>query len=301
MATSAPFLPSTTAACDSAEARLRPFSGRSPDSGAPGLDSSETREPRAGSRAHFAGIDDGERRRSRLARGISAACKWLQGRSLSTSGRCVFGTLTYRPDVPWSPGHIKSYFNALRKWAERGGFKLRYVWVMELQRNGRPHYHFLVWLPFGIKLPMPDRSYWHHGSSNVKWSDTGTHRYLTKYLSKGSDELIVPRGARMWGVGGLEIDGRAFVRWETLPLYVRQWFREQQKVVRVKGGGWMASETGEYLHAVALVDGEWKSMGTAEGNYRASEQYRLWALRRNAEIDARAVALDARRVPEAVP
>ena len=266
----------------------------------PGLDSSETKGTEPGSRAHFAGIDDGERRISRMRRGITAAAKWLQGRSQQSAGRCVFGTLTYSPDVPWSAGHVKTYFNALRKWAERGGFKLRYIWVMELQKNGRPHYHFLVWLPLGVKLPMPDRSYWHHGISNVKWADSGTHRYLTKYLSKGSAELPIPRGARMWGVGGIVIDCRANVRWNTLPLYVRKFYGTQQKISRVYGGGWMAVETGEYLPPVVLIDGAWHNVGSPEGNYRASEQYRLWVMRRNAEIDARAVALDALRVPATV-
>ena len=52
-------------------------------------------------------------------------------------------TLTYRDDVDWSPRQVSNYLKCVREWARRKGIFIHYVWVLELTKRGRPHYHVL--------------------------------------------------------------------------------------------------------------------------------------------------------------
>jgi len=52
-------------------------------------------------------------------------------------------TLTYRDDVDWSPRQVSNYLKCVREWARRKGIFIHYVWVLELTKRGRPHYHIL--------------------------------------------------------------------------------------------------------------------------------------------------------------
>ena len=68
---------------------------------------------------------------------------------------------------------------------------LHYVWVLELTKRGRPHYHVLFWLPKGVSMPKADKQgWWKHGMTR-----SGGHSpvgYLCKYTSK---VLILIHGA----------------------------------------------------------------------------------------------------------
>ena len=44
-------------------------------------------------------------------------------------------TLTYRPDVEWSPRQVSSYLKCVREWARRKGIFIHYVWVLELTKK----------------------------------------------------------------------------------------------------------------------------------------------------------------------
>src|SRR5690606_13814726 len=64
----------------------------------------------------------------------------LQGRRY----KAAMVTLTYRDDVEWTPKQVTGYLKAVREWYRRKhGQALRYVWVLELTKRGRPHYHVL--------------------------------------------------------------------------------------------------------------------------------------------------------------
>src|SRR5690606_16986167 len=126
---------------------------------------------------------------------------------------------TYRPDAAWRPEHISQALAAWRK--EMRGRRLRYVWVLELTKAGKPHYHVMVWLPAGVLLEKPDRSgAWPHGMSRIEWARNAVG-YLVKYASKGTDGINLPRGARLFGVGGLNADSRLKRAWAMLPRYQR--------------------------------------------------------------------------------
>ena len=67
------------------------------------------------------------------------------------------------------------------------GIFIHYVWVLELTKRGRPHYHVLFWLPRGISMPKADKQgWWRHGMTNTVPARSPVG-YLCKYTSKGID------------------------------------------------------------------------------------------------------------------
>jgi hypothetical protein len=164
-------------------------------------------------------------------------------------GRWCFATLTYREDVTWLAQQMSAFTDHLRQYAKRSGFKLRYVWALEMTKRGRPHYHLCIWLPKGRTLPKPDkRGWWPHGCTNVKWARNAVG-YLAKYASKGVEDHLwkcIPKGARMCGHGGISPDGRMELRYWKLPTWVRAVFDHVTDVKRSKGG-FIDRDTGEYL------------------------------------------------------
>lgn len=159
----------------------------------------------------------------RMQRGVVAAARAINNALVDdgvTFGAALI-TLTYRPDVKWSSRHVATCLDLYRKWAKRKGFTLRYVWVLELQRNGKPHYHLILWLPTGMTPPKPDKQgWWPHGMTNCKWARSPVG-YIAKYASKGTDGVL-PKGARLFGHGGLNIHQRAEVVWSTAPRWLRR-------------------------------------------------------------------------------
>jgi len=163
-------------------------------------------------------------------------------------GSAAFLTPTYRPDVQWEPRHISDLLERMRHWLERRGHKMRFVWVMELQKNGRPHYHILIWLPKGLTLPKPDKQgWWPHGMTNIQRAKNPVG-YIAKYASKGENGgFSFPAGARTYGSGGLIGDSLDEARWWKLPLWARELSMPDQKLRRRIGGGILIPDTGEIL------------------------------------------------------
>ena len=93
-------------------------------------------------------------------------------------------TLTYREDVEWSPRQVSGYLKCVREWARRKDIFIHYVWVLELTKRGRPHYHVLFWLPKGVSMPKADKQgWWKHGMTRSEWAHSPVG-YLCKYTSK---------------------------------------------------------------------------------------------------------------------
>lgn len=154
-------------------------------------------------------------------------------------------TLTYAgTNADWDPRHISAALHGARQWAKRSGFALRYVWVAELQKRGVIHYHLCVWLPRGVRMPKWDaRGWWVHGMSNRVVARNAVP-YLLKYMSKGTDVSAgtFPRGARLYGVGGLEKSLQRARRWLNLPRFVQCNSDTSDRWVRAEGGGWTAPD-----------------------------------------------------------
>ena len=160
----------------------------------------------------------------RMTRGVIHTAR-VMSESLRSRGiayRSAFITLTYAPEVKWSPLHIAMLLDHYRKWCLRRRVEFRYVWVMELTQAGRPHYHIVAFLPPGITPPLPDKQgWWPHGKTQAKWARSPVG-YLAKYASKGSDGRgELPKGARLWGSGGVSRELRPALRWALAPSWVR--------------------------------------------------------------------------------
>ena len=169
-----------------------------------------------------------------------------------------FVTLTYRGVNDSRPDHIGSAIQRFRNWCKARKVACRYTWVAELQGRGAVHYHLLAWLPHGLVMPKWDlprprgrAPWWPHGMSNRQEAYSGVG-YLMKYLSKLGEFHRFPKGLRLYGIGGLDVQGRNMRSWYNLP----QWCKNQYGVGEIKRGthGHMVRETGEILSSPYRVE-----------------------------------------------
>ena len=189
-------------------------------------------------------LDPQQIRLRRLRRAVVTASRLHQEALTRTSSRfrVAMLTLTYADIDGWKPHHIKELLRHIRQYLKRRGHAFRYAWVAELQERGAVHYHLLAWLPRGMTLPKPDkRGWWPHGSTRIEWAKKAVSyiaKYASKTNSKGGD---LPKGIRLYGIGGLERPDRHERAWWMLPQYIREYSpdpRENGPAKRAKGGGW---------------------------------------------------------------
>lgn len=111
--------------------------------------------------------------------------------------RLLMITLTYKDPSQWQTNAINTYMRALR--SKLAGSLLAYIWVAETQKRGAIHYHVLVLVKQGSRVPMPDKSgMWPWGHSNIQTARTPY--YICKYVSKQfQKEGDLPKGARVCG------------------------------------------------------------------------------------------------------
>lgn len=195
-------------------------------------------------------VDKVQARCTRLRKNLGLGAKMLcQGDSRTA----WMLTLTYARAGDWKPSHVAQCLDHLRKWANRRGFKLRYLWVMETQTRksgdqigeSAPHYHLVVWLPGGVELPHLDtQGWWTHGLTNAVKA-VAPVRYVMKYASKFDNAGSFPKGARIYGMGGLTQDHRDMRRWVNWPSFVQANASYKCRWTRATGGGWLAHATGE--------------------------------------------------------
>jgi len=209
-----------------------------------------------------------ERRVNRLKRSV-----WASGHlhGLAENGFrpavCWFVTLTYARANDWAANHIQKAVMAFRNWCVSKGVPCRYTWVAEIQpkrleRTGDAvvHYHLLAWLPVGVSMPFWDKptrkmngfrvEFWPHGMANTEKAFSGVG-YLMKYLSKLGELTIFPKGLRLYGIGGLTLQGRSVRTWYNLP----EWVKRTCGVGDVKkvGNAFVMRDTGEILDPVYSV------------------------------------------------
>lgn len=200
-------------------------------------------------------IDPAESRLKRMRRSVLTSSRLLRDevRPGFRPGKWAMLTLTYRPDSEWDRRHVSQLLHSIRQYLKRKGHQLRYVWVMELHKSGKPHYHIGLCLPRGITLPMPDkRGWWGHGSTRIEWAKH-VIGYMAKYLSKGSAEDRLPKGARISGTGGLSEESRREKRWWLSPRDLREAMGPCGNPFRAPGGGWIDRASGELFPATWAV------------------------------------------------
>lgn len=165
-------------------------------------------------------------------------------------------TLTYRPDVEWSAKQITGYIKCVMQWAKRRGYSIYYVWVLELTKKGRPHYHVMWWLPRGVTMPKADKiRWWSHGMTKSEWARSPVG-YLCKYTSKGIDPKSVgkiPPRARLHGNGGFTAALKLVKAWHCAPAWVKELISLSDKT-RKKGRYWVNLRSGMGIASPYVFD-----------------------------------------------
>lgn len=191
--------------------------------GAPGLVSSATSDTPDACQALVAELDRERRRFGRMRRVILTAGRLMAD---TWKGRCdwLFVTLTYRPGAEMRAGDVSMFVKRMREWLRRRQLPCRYVWSLEEQAGtGQPHYHVMVQVPKGFSLPFADEiGWWTHGSTNTQRARRAVG-YLAKYASKAG-RILKWRGARAYGVSGLQANQRAVLSFWRAPRWVRAAF-----------------------------------------------------------------------------
>lgn len=225
---------------------------RAPDTCLPGLVSSYETKSTA-KRAYR-----GEKRISRLRKAVPIAARHMSGAAQAGGFRFSVAmiTLTYRPDVQWSPNHVRDFQSCIEAYLARRGLRYRAVWVIEQTQRGVPHYHVLIWLNRahleGRRLPKPDdRGWWPHGLTRIEWARNAIG-YLVKYASKAQHATKFPKGCRLFGIRGLQGDFRRCYRLEMLPYWVKDRMGRETLCKRLTGGWWL-SENGELFRSPWMI------------------------------------------------
>jgi hypothetical protein len=171
---------------------------------------------------------------------------------------CCMITLTYRDYVEWSPLHISEFQQSIYRYLHRLGVRYRAIWVLELTRRNRPHYHLLVWVPrsrlVGRVMPKPDYlGWWPHGMTNRQWSHSPVG-YLVKYASKFDPLSKPPHGARLHGVRGLTGTFLRAHRLHMLPSWIKEKTGPQvlSKRLQASDGHWLTDQ-GELVRSPNII------------------------------------------------
>lgn len=203
--------------------------------------------------ADWISVDKVQARCTRLRKNLGVAAKWLsQG-----GGIPYMLTFTYRRVDDWDTCHVRDALRHLRMWLKRAyGWRLRYLWVMETAKRksgdqigqSAPHYHVVVWVPVQVSrdaLKFDDTGWWPHGLTNVVKA-VAPVRYVMKYASKFDNVGAFPKGARIYGIGGMDVDGARCRRWVNWPSFVQGLASVSCAFRRAVGGGWIDGSTGEF-------------------------------------------------------
>jgi hypothetical protein len=141
-------------------------------------------------------IDQVKVRYDRMRKRIKALSDVLSG---VPGARLVMVGLTYKPGDGYEPNHIRDFMSLAKR--KLGTKLLGYAWVGEMQERGAIHYHVLLYLAKGARLPKPDKAgWWKHGSSSV--TSAKSPYYLLSYTKKKyqKDYDKFPKGMRAFAV-----------------------------------------------------------------------------------------------------
>jgi hypothetical protein len=200
-----------------------------------------------------------QRRIRRMRRVVIASAEASRDVLSSGGGRwdTLLVTLTYRPGAKFGACHVREYIAATNLELKRRRIRARYQWVLELTKSGNPHYHVLWWVPHGQRLPMPDKTgSWEHGLSRIERARNAVG-YLVKYATKGTTDVYeLPKGARLFGVGGGLAAEKLATHRAGLPMWLLDRVSQDARARRVAHVGWIDLSTGEMFQTPFLVHWE---------------------------------------------
>ena len=130
-------------------------------------------------------------------------------------------TLTYPSEYPSDGKEVKRHLDTFLKGLRRGAIPISYLWFLEFQKRGAPHYHILYDRPFPTKrldqasLRFRISAAWYRivGSGDPKHlaagcrterirNEYGARNYCVKYAFKMAQKCV-PEGyrniGRLWG------------------------------------------------------------------------------------------------------
>lgn len=173
----------------------------------------------------------------------------------STRGAWYMLTATYREGSNSSPRDVSDLVRAIRRYFNgatksrygSNGPRLRYLWVGELTKRLRPHYHLLIWIPRGIYIPKVDkRGWWPHGMTKMEKARNAVG-YLAKYASKFTSAVAeaFPKGFRTHAIGGLGDESKRELRWWKAPKDARDALGADADIRKVPGG-YADKRTGDF-------------------------------------------------------
>lgn len=192
-------------------------------------------------------LDQNRMRAARLRKSIITGARLHdeEARQGSARGAWYMLTATYAEGSDFSPRdvselvkRIRGHFNRFARRKGVGGARFRYLWVGELTKRLRPHYHLLIWIPRGFFIPMADRrGWWPHGMTRMERARNAVG-YLAKYASKFTAACVdaFPKGFRTHAVGGLSDEARRELRWWKAPLDAREALGPDADIRKVFGG-----------------------------------------------------------------
>lgn len=160
--------------------------------------------------------------------------------------RAVALTLTYRETTLFSPKHISTFLDRLRRELKKMGHIMPYAWTQECARQ--LHYHLILWLPRNYALNTTKLlKWWSWGSTWVEGCRCITA--WTRYISKFDSKTRLPVGARHFGYGGLDSAGKLAASRSTLPRWLLTILPASHSARRSLGGGWADRVTGEIYYS----------------------------------------------------
>jgi hypothetical protein len=138
--------------------------------------------------------------------------------------RRVMITLTYERDEDWAANQIRDFMLSMRE--TLGDGLVAYGWVAELQKRGVVHYHVILIVKRGTRIPKPDKSgLWKWGFSRIETAQTPY--YLCTYVGKEYQKIgHFPKGLRMFSVWISKELISDLVRWKFRLSVLPGWFRE---------------------------------------------------------------------------
>lgn len=109
-----------------------------------------------------------------------------------------FMTLTFRENVQDFCIAGKAINHFLLNFKRQFGFSLKYIKIIEFQKRGAIHYHFVIFNTPKLEFEYLKKSWSQYGSVDIKVIDKpkNVSRYVAKYVSK--DLLQVPSNKRIW-------------------------------------------------------------------------------------------------------
>lgn len=155
-------------------------------------------------------------------------------------------TLTYVDDRTHQSKDLSALMQAIRAYVRRRvpGVPVSYLWTLDRGDGGVLHYHLLIWLPRDVSLP-PDRleKWWTPGRGSTWRARTKKPSCWVRYITKPTAARF-PKGARLYGYGGLDDAGRLSVQRAGWPRWLQRLIPAGEHAKRLSGAGWVHLETG---------------------------------------------------------